>query len=282
MPEMMVNGANINYEEIGSGNAVVVLTPGGRSDMESVRGLGERLASRYRVILYDRRNCGASDVVIEGDISEHDICADDLNELLNKLDASPAYLGGGSMGCRISLLAAIRYPETVKGLLLWNVAGGSTATQRLGYNYYEQFIDIALRDGMAGIIESDFFSERIKQNPSNRDRLLSMTARQFIDVMRTWRSFFTNEDPIIGTVKEDLQSIVMPSVIVPGTDDIHPTHVAEKLHQILPNSELFPPLFSREERDTMQKEDPDGYRYAGHERAAAIYLPFLEKLEGGQ
>ena len=140
MPNMMVNGANINYEEMGSGSAVVALTPGGRSDMESVRGLGERLASKYRVILYDRRNCGASDVVIEGDISEHDICADDLTELLNKLDTGPAYLGGGSMGCRISLLAAIRHPETVKGLLLWNVAGGSTATQRLGYNYYEQFI----------------------------------------------------------------------------------------------------------------------------------------------
>ena len=132
---------------------------------------------------------------------------------------------------------------------------------------------------MAGIIESDFFSERITQNPSNRDRLLSMPARQFIDVMRTWRSFFTDEDPLIGTVKEDLQSIVIPSVIVPGIDDIHPTHVGEKLHQILPNSELFPPLFSIEERDSLQKEDPDAYRDTGHERAASIYLPFLEKLE---
>ena len=279
MPNLMINGANIRYEEMGSGSAVA-LTPGGRSDMESVRGLGERLASQYRVILYDRRNCGASDVVIEGDISEHDICADDLHELLNELNASPAYLGGGSMGCRISLLAAIRHPETVKGLLLWNVAGGSTAAQRLGYNYYEQFIDIALRDGMNGIIESDFFSERINQNPSNRERLLSMPARQFIDVMRIWRSFFTDEDPIIGTVKQDLQSIVIPSVIIPGIDDIHPTHVGEKLHQILPDSELFPPFFSAEERDTLQKEDPDRYRDTGHERAAAIYLPFLEKLDG--
>ena len=50
----------------------------------------------------------------------------------------------------------------------------------------------------------------------------------------------------------------------------------------MPVSMEFPPFFSPEERDAMQKEDPDGYRDAGHERAAAIYLPFLEKLEGSQ
>ena len=194
MPNLLINGANINYEEMGSGTPIA-LTPGGRSGMEAVRGLAERLAPHYRVIIHDRRNCGASDVIIGGELSEQEIWADDLHELLNRLDASPAYIGGGSAGCRVSLLLALRHPEMVKGLLLWHATGGAIAAERLGYNYYEQFMDIALRDGMKGIVESEFFAERILQNPSNQERLLSMNAREFIGVMQRWRSFFTADSP---------------------------------------------------------------------------------------
>ena len=95
MPTILIDGVSIKYEEMGSG-APVTLMPGGRSGMEAVRGLAERLAPHYRVIMHDRRNCGASDVVIGGEPSEQEIWADDLNELLRRLDAYPAYVGGGS------------------------------------------------------------------------------------------------------------------------------------------------------------------------------------------
>ena len=72
MPSLIVNGAKIEYEDMGTG-LPIILTPGGRSDMSTVRGLAKHLASAYRVIIYDRRNCGASDVVIAGDFSESDI-----------------------------------------------------------------------------------------------------------------------------------------------------------------------------------------------------------------
>lgn len=59
--------------------------------MESVRLLAERLAAtgRYRVIIYDRRNCGASDVIIAGEKPEHEIWADDIAELLRHLTPRP-------------------------------------------------------------------------------------------------------------------------------------------------------------------------------------------------
>ena len=155
----------------------------------------------YRVIIYDRRNCGASDVVIGGDLSEQEIWADDLNELLSRIDASPAYVGGGSAGCRVALLLALRHPEAVKGLLLWHVTGGAVAAERLGYNYYEQFIEAAERDGMKGVVESDFFAERIAENPSNRERLLAMDVQEFITTMRRWRTFFTADKPVIARLR---------------------------------------------------------------------------------
>ena len=63
--------------------------------------------------------------------------------MLKQLGAYPAYVGGNSAGQRASLLLAIRHPEAVLGLLLWNITGGSVAAEQLGFNYYEQFIEIA-------------------------------------------------------------------------------------------------------------------------------------------
>ena len=247
--------------------------------MDAVRGLAECLASQYRVIIYDRRNCGASDVIISGELSEQEIWAEDLYELLNRLDAAPAYIGGGSAGCRVSLLLAIRHPEMVKGLLLWDVTGGAVAAERLGYNYYEQFIDIALRDGMKGVIESEFFTERIQQNPSNRERLVSMNPHEFIGVMQRWRSFFTADKPVIGATEAELRTIGVPMVIIPGDDDVHPRAVGENLHRILPHSELHLPLWSPEQTENLREQDPERFRELGHERRASVYLSFLEKVE---
>ena len=55
----------------------------------------------------------------------------------------------------------------------------------MGYNYYEQFIEDAERGGMKGVAESEFFAERIAENPANRERLLAMDVQEFIGVMRT-------------------------------------------------------------------------------------------------
>ncbi len=278
MPTMKINGATIAYEEMGSGTPIT-LTPGGRQGMEGVRGLAELLASRYRVIIYDRRNCGASDVTIGGEPSEQEIWAEDRYELLNRLGATPAYVGGGSAGCRVSLLLAIRHPDAVKGLLLWHITGGEVAAQRLGYNYYEQFKEIAGRDGMEGVVLSEFFAERIRENPSNRDRLLSLKPEEFIETMGRWRSFFTADKPVIGATEAELMTIGVPMVIIPGDDEVHPRAVGENLHRILPHSELHPPVWSPEETRSMRDEDPVKVRELAHARRAAVYLPFLERLE---
>lgn len=278
MPSLLINGVDIWYEEMGTG-VPIALNSGGRGGMEAIRGLAERLATHYRVIIHDRRNCGASDVVISGELSEHEIWADDLHDLLTRLDAAPAYVGGGSNGSPISLLVAIRHPESVMGLLLWNVVGGPVSAQRLGYNYYEQFVEIAKREGMSGIAESEFFAERIQQNPSNRERLLAMDPQEFISVMLRWHAFFTAERPVVGATEAQLQAIQAPTAIIPGNDEVHPREVGENLHRILLNSELYEPIWSTQERDTQIGQDQAKFRDLGYERMASVYLPFLTRLE---
>ena len=65
MPIANVRGANINYEVLGTSGPWVALSPGGRRPLEGVKHLAERVASAgFRVLIHDRRNCGASDLVL--------------------------------------------------------------------------------------------------------------------------------------------------------------------------------------------------------------------------
>ena len=89
----VVNGCTIHYEEMGSGQPII-FTPGGRSGKEVVRPVAERMASHYRTVIYDRRNCGASDVIIAGNGSDQILWAEDLAQLIQQLGLGPAYVGG--------------------------------------------------------------------------------------------------------------------------------------------------------------------------------------------
>src|SRR3989440_10070992 len=127
MPVANIRGVDIHYEILGERGPFVALQPGGRRAGAGVRSLGEKIAEAgYRVIVYDRRNTGASSIAIEGE-SENDERAEDLHELLGRLDALPAYIGGSSSGCRLAMILALRRPEDVRGLLLWRVSRGGPA-----------------------------------------------------------------------------------------------------------------------------------------------------------
>jgi pimeloyl-ACP methyl ester carboxylesterase len=260
MPLAKVRGVNMNYKVLGNHGSWVALSPGGRRDISGIELLAGKVAETgHRVVIFDRRNCGASDVVIDGQDSEYEIWADDIHELLRQLDALPAFIGGSSSGCRTSLLFALRHPEAVKGLLLWRVTGGRFACERLAEEYYGQFIEAAKQGGMAKVCDMEHWKERIKARAENRDALMRMNPERFIAVMSHWREYFLEgaDLPVIGASEEELKSIKVPAFIVPGNDNTHGRQTGENLGRLLPKSNvhiLFPkhhdePLGPREEWD---------------------------------
>jgi pimeloyl-ACP methyl ester carboxylesterase len=242
MPIARVRGANLNYEVLGTGGPWVALSPGGRRALDNVKPLAQRLADAgYRVLIHDRRNCGVSDIVIGGDSSEYEVWADDLYDLLSQLKALPAVIGGGSSGCRLSVLFALKYPHAVRALLLWRVTGGSFAAARLTENYYGKYIRAAQEGGMAAVCALDHFKERIDARPDNRAVLMAMKPKVFIAAMERWREQFAKgaELPIIGASERDLNSIKVPTCIIPGNDKTHNHAVAAAAHRMIRDSELY-------------------------------------------
>jgi pimeloyl-ACP methyl ester carboxylesterase len=219
----------------------VALTTGGRRGHQEFVSLAAKIAAAgHRVLLHDRRNTGASDVLIEGDEVEEAIWADDLRELLSRLGALPAFVGGSSSGARTSILLALRHPKAVRGLLLFRVTGGAFAAQRLPENYYGQFIRAAREGGMAAVCATQQYQERITANPANGARLMAMDPERYIEVMTRWRDIFVKGAhlPVMGVSEAELGSIRAPAVVIPGNDKTHSSESGRAAARLIPGSVL--------------------------------------------
>jgi pimeloyl-ACP methyl ester carboxylesterase len=277
MPIATIRGVDLNYRVLGERGPWLALQPGGRRGLDGVASLGEKIAEAgNRVLIYDRRNCGASGISFDGD-SENEIWAEDLHELLLRLDALPAFVGGSSSGCRLALLLALRHPAAVRGLLLWRVTGGPYAARRLVQNYYTQYIELAQEGGMAAVCGGEHFAGVIAANPANRARLMAIEATAFIAVMERWRRAFNEgaDHPVIGLSPAELRSMTMPACIVPGNDRVHPRAPGQAAHRLMPNAEYHEVL--TEDRSDLDVALEDWQAKEG--LVAAIFIDFLRRAQ---
>jgi 2-hydroxy-6-oxonona-2,4-dienedioate hydrolase len=285
MPEIVLNGCTISYQEFGGGPINVVLTPGGRWGGYVQRVVATGLARDFRIITWDRRNTDArSDIVIAGDQSEADIWADDLAALIEALKLAPCYLGEYA-GCRTTPLLCAKYPHLVKGLMLAWCSGGEYPAARLPKNFYQAYTRAALRRGMRGVVETSHFAASIKQNPANRDRLLAMKPTDFIRQMAYWESFFnTSGDlPIAGCrlSDDDWASIVVPASVTGGVDPTHPTEAAQRVARLLPNAQYHDPVTTAAEWDANFSSGipyPITSNFQG-ERITPVWRDFIRRTE---
>ena len=281
MPDVLIDGITLRYEERGRGTPVV-LTPGGRWGGYVMHKVAEELATQFRVITWDRPNTdGASSVVTEGDVSEADIWADCLAGLIRKLELGPCFVGEYA-GCRTTPLLCLKYPELVKGLMLAWPSGGEVPAERLPRNMHRPYIRAALRQGMAAVAETPMFATSIKLNPANRAHLLAQEPLRFVRQMAFWESFFTTsvDLPTAGcrASEEQWSSIKTPAIVTGGADPMHPTIAAQRIHKLLPNCSYHDPVVSLEEWDKVfnvvpypQVSDLQGARIA------PVWRKFIEQ-----
>ena len=136
--EIEVNGGIVVYEFVGPDDGeVVVITPGGRfsKDHGGVHELADALADGgKRVLLWDRPNCGKSDVQVYGRSESH-MRAETLGLMLQKLGVEQVIAAGGSGGARDSIIFTIMWPDLVRKLAVWSIVGGTYSTMVLANVY---------------------------------------------------------------------------------------------------------------------------------------------------
>lgn len=196
--------------------------------------------------------------------------------MLSQIGALPAFVGGSSSGCRLSILYAMRYPSDVLGMLLWRVTGGGRAAQRLAKRYYGDPIAAAREGGMAAVCAMEHFAECIKARPENRQRLMSMDPKRFIEVMSRWNEgFLAGADlPVIGATEADLKAIKAPACVVPGNDLSHRPETAANFCRLVPNAESHPLVTQTFDLDVAPRDEWN----EKEDQLVKIFTDFLQRV----
>jgi pimeloyl-ACP methyl ester carboxylesterase len=281
-----INGGNVVYEILGDAGDLIVMTPGGRfsKDIPGLRPLAQALVDGgYRVLLWDRPNCGLSDVQFYGQSESH-MRAETLHLLLTALDTGPCVIAGGSGGARDSMLATMLYPEHFTKLVVWNIVGGVYGSFVLGNHYVLPSIHAVRGLGIEGLLTVPEWQQRVEANPANRQRFADLDADGFLKVMLRWLNAFVPKpgQTIPGVADELFDNITIPTLIIRGgeNDWDHPRRTSLEVNCLIRGSQLIDPPWPEDawERASELRATGQVTRFNGFDtwvQAAPAILGFL-------
>lgn len=290
MARIAVDGIELDYELIGpEGGQPLVITPGGRypRDAAGVPELGAIMADAgYRVLLWDRPGCGASDIAFDAP-SESVMNCEALVGIVRELGLRDIVLLGGSAGSRISLMAAARMPENVRQIAIWWISGGPLGLAGLAWFYGGDQILAASKGGMAAVAELPSWADQTARNPKIRDILLAQDPDRFIETMQRWAIGFaySEHSPVPGMSQADFARLRMPVLVFRSghSDMYHTRRTSEWVHELLPNSQLREPPWGDQEWNYVSTFPIDPANRRGRfERWPLIAPPILEFLQSGR
>lgn len=138
----------LNYFLEGSGDKTIVFIHGLSDSLDYWRNLSAQLRGEYRILLYDLRGHGKTPY----SPFTMDLLAEDLHELLLKLNISKASLAGLSLGGNVALSFALKYPDMVEKLVIMSSFSEVDDTLKSRFedfkiairNSYEEFYDVII------------------------------------------------------------------------------------------------------------------------------------------
>jgi pimeloyl-ACP methyl ester carboxylesterase len=283
MARIDVNGIGIAYELLGrDGDPAVALTPGGRFTMTTpgLREFAEALvAGGRRVLLWDRPNCGLSDVSLAGE-SESEMQAEALAGLIRALDLGPTVIAGGSGGARVSMLAAARDPEICSHLAIWWISGGPIGLMQLATYYCGEAATLASQGGMEAVLKATSWAGQFSVNPAAKDAIRAVDPDRFIAVMQRWAAAYAPSDisPVPGMKPADFARLTMPVLVFrSGRSDLsHTRATSEWVHRLIPHSLFLDPPWNDDEWNE-RSASPERGLFTSWPKLTPIILDFVKR-----
>lgn len=220
-----VGNGKLYYETNGNGPALVMIHAG-FLDRRMWDGQFQTYSNHYKVIRYDVRGYGKSDVA-KAKFSDHQ----DLQALLNHLKLKTASIMGCSNGGRIALDFACEHPEVVGCLILVSPGVGgykvSGPEEEKLWNKFEERMkpqELADREGRAAdAVEMDVQAWASAQTPAGQQRIREIALDNFhVYSEKPW-SFFEKVQP---PAFERLGDIRAPTLFIIGDKDV-PAQILE-------------------------------------------------------
>jgi pimeloyl-ACP methyl ester carboxylesterase len=259
MPVAVVDSIATRYEVVGSGPPLVLFAPGGfDATIEKWTSLGvyaktqpvSHLSQHFTCVLFDRRECGQSGGRVERlDWSSY---VKQAVGLMDHLKIERAHLMGGCLGCAPALATAIAKPERTLSLVEWWPVGGANYRTR-AHGRFATHHDFVRASGLNGVVdlvraEGKSFGEDprggpwasvIRNDESFADGFLQQDIEVYLATNDAIPNTLFDRDTAPGATPEQLAALRVPTLVIPGNDDLHATVAADYLADAIPGAEYW-------------------------------------------
>ncbi|MCL6563210.1 MAG: alpha/beta fold hydrolase [Firmicutes bacterium] len=216
--------SQVAWFEAGQGPAMVLLHGGGGTGKDWWYQL-QHFGQRYRVIAPDLPGFGRSDWLAEVQ-SVADLPAF-LAQFLRQVGVDTMVLGGNSMGGRVALAFAARWPELVSHLVLLDSVGLDLPT-------------VPVRNPLA--VPPDRFLELLVHDPAQYLRRTPYRTLEDAHALTRGRQSFARylaASPVVADPAIAWDRLTMPALLIWGREDkVVPLAYGEALAQRLPRARL--------------------------------------------
>jgi 3-oxoadipate enol-lactonase len=230
--KIKANGINIHYELAGPASApVVTLSHSLAADLSMWDPQMKALTEKYRVLRYDMRGHGGTDVS-EGPYSLDGLAAD-VHALLVALGIKQTHFIGLSIGGMIAQVLAVQHPGMIRTLILCDTSSELPQEAKI---LFEERIRTAKTLGMEAHVEPTlerWFTKAFRSAPG-ADRIRALIRKT------DPRGYIGCSYAIMGlSLTARLSSIRLPTLIIVGEDDPGtPVAAARTIHEKINGSEL--------------------------------------------
>lgn len=237
MPTLPIDGAEIYYEETGSGPETIVFSHGLLFDGRMFDAQVRHFRDRYRCIVYDHRGQGRSSVPA-GRIVDMDQVYRDAVTLIEALDAAPCHFVGLSMGGFVGLRIAARKPKLLRSLTLLGTSADSEPDENRPK--YRKLNFIARWFGLGVIVDRVmpimFGQTFLKDGKRAAER--EECRRRLLGVKRSIHKAVNGVIERKG-VFEEIDRTATPTLVLVGEEDVATVPIkSERLHRQIARSML--------------------------------------------
>jgi pimeloyl-ACP methyl ester carboxylesterase len=237
MPKLKVNGAELYYEQQGSGAECILFAHGLLCSTRLFDRQVEALKGRYRCVSFDFRGQGQSEVTPSG--YDMDSLAEDAAALIEALKCGPCHFVGLSMGGFIGMRLGIRHPELLRSLTLLETSADPEPPENVGK--YKMMALVARWLGV-GLVAKRVMPIMFGQ------KFMHDSARA--GLREEWRQRFMNnhkagvQRATLGVVNrqgvyEQLGKIKTPTLIMVGDQDVATVPLkSQRMHERIAGSKL--------------------------------------------
>lgn len=237
MPYLTANDVSLHYEDTGDGPETILFSHGLLWSSRMFAGQIDHLKDRYRVIAYDHRGQGRSEVTPRG--YDMDTLTEDALALMDALNVQRCHFAGLSMGGFVALRLAARHPERIQSLILMETTAQPEPEENIPrYRMLNTIVKFLGPWAVKKPVMKIMFGEAFLQDP-DREALRKQWEKELTSNKRSITRAVQGVIDRRPVLPEELAAIQCPTLIIVGEQDVATTpEKSEYLHKYIPGSKL--------------------------------------------